>query len=60
MGAESKNYGTDMKKECPICGGEILIDIEATRALEIIKMLGWYLLEIDKRRMIIKWKSKLN
>ena len=41
--------------ECPICGNNILIDLEAIRIENITFMLEWYILEIEKIRGIKRW-----
>jgi len=45
----------EIGEKCPICGSDFLIDTQAIRAAEITFMLEWYILEIDKRRMISRW-----
>ena len=50
----------EIGEKCPICNSNILVDIEATRAAEVVSMLEWYIFEIDKRRIISGWiKQKL-
>ena len=46
---------TDYDNKMVICGSDFLIDTQAIRAAEITFMLEWYILEIDKRRMISRW-----